>query len=375
MSRLQPRDLPALLVQSPAGGRVRAALAVGLVVCGVLSGIIVFGDQKVVISDARPQLVSLGGGLPEGIAYRIGDDVTTETELATSVAVLKGLYGIREPEDGRKADDFRRDVTKAVVVSAVLARQAADRGIEVSEDQVEEQLVTLVQSAYGGDRDAFVSTLADKGVSEDDVRAEIRNQLQNLQLFTDVTADVEQPESAVARAYYAEHSAEMVAAERRTLSNIVVASKEEAQEILGRLRRGQRFATLARSFSLDGQTQQAGGDLGALTLADLEKAYGTAAFAARPGLPFGPVKTESGWNIGVVRSVTPERKLSFAEMEDTIKAVLLDDARQQSWSEFISDALRRADVEYADSYRPADPTAPPSDELGLPTDSPVVEED
>jgi peptidyl-prolyl cis-trans isomerase C len=351
-----------------------AVLLAAFVVLGTLSGLMAVGEEQLVLRNGQPELVPLGEQLPEDVAMAIGDEDITIAELETAVAVLSGLFGITEPDDPEEADTFRRDTAKAIAVSRILSAAADDRGIDVADEKVEEQLRLLVENAYVGDQDAFVATLAEKGVAEDDVRDEIRNQLRNLELFTDVTEDVEEPSTEEARQYFDEFREELVSAERRRISNIVVVSRKDANAILKLARSGQDFSDLARRYSLDNQTRETGGRLGPLAETELEARYAEVAFAADVDVPFGPVQTQSGWNVGVVTEVVPSRALTFDEVADTIKARLYDDARLEMWNDFIAEQIEEADVTYADRYRPADPAAPPADDYIAPPGTPPTED-
>lgn len=345
---------------------VGVALLVVLLISGALSGVVAVGGDRLVLRGGEPALLPLGEDVPADVAFTIGDDDVTITELEDAVAVLGGLYGIQEPEGADDADTFRRETAKAVAVTRILAAAAEERGVQVSDDKVEEQLRALVDSAYGGDDDAFVAALGEKGVSEDDVREEIRNQLRNLELFNDVTADVEQPTADDIQTYFEENRQDLVSPERRALSNIVVGSRSDAVAVLRAVRSGDDFSTVARRVSLDNQTRGKGGALGELAKSELEPAYAEAAFAAEVGEPFGPVRTQSGWNVGVVTDVTASRPLTLNQVSDTIKARIYDDERLAVWNDFIADQIAEADVIYADRYRPEDPDGPPADDLVTP---------
>lgn len=344
-------------------------------VLAVLAGLAAVGGDKLVLRDGRPALVSLDGGLPEGVAFRLGEDDVTVAELEDDVSVLVGLYGISAPEEDEQADKYRRDTAKAVVLSRLLDRAARGRGISVSGQKIDEQVTTLVQNAYGGDRSRFVAVLGEEGVSEDDVQQEIRKQLQNLELYTQVTKEAAAPTEAEMRAYFQEHRDELVTPERRTLANIVVATREEAARIASRARAGEDFADLARRHSLDAQTKEKGGALSTLAQADLQPGYGEAAFKAGRGAVFGPVETPSGWNVGVVRSIEPSRPLAYADVVEALKAKLLDDRRQELWTDYLGDILRKAEVVYADRYRPQDPDSPPKGDRGITPAPPATTDD
>ncbi|PIY59850.1 hypothetical protein COY95_04900, partial [Candidatus Woesearchaeota archaeon CG_4_10_14_0_8_um_filter_47_5] len=74
--------------------------------------------------------------------------------------------------------------------------------------------------------------------------------------------------------------------------HILVATKEEAQEIIALLNNGSDFAELAQEYSLDSAE---GGDLGWFGRGVMVTAFEDAAFALEPGEISVPVETQFGW--------------------------------------------------------------------------------
>ncbi len=73
--------------------------------------------------------------------------------------------------------------------------------------------------------------------------------------------------------------------------------KALAAQVLNEARAGRDFAALAREYSKDQGSGQAGGDLGWFTKGRMVPAFEKAAFAARPGQIVGPVRTPYGIHI------------------------------------------------------------------------------
>lgn len=330
----------------PETAQLRRTVGVLLAVVAIAAGFLVVRD--------------FANRLPGDAAFRIGDRVVSTDELRRRVEVLKGLYGIQPPEDPSELDRFRRDTAKAVAVSDILDGAAREEGIQIPRKNVQDQLGEIVRASYDGDRAALTKMLGDKGLSEQDVLDEIENQLQNVQLFSRVTASVQPATDQQAREYYDANKQLMVSPEQRRLSNIVVSSEAEAADVLRRARSGEDFARLAEERSLDEQTKSNGGDLGMLAKEDLEPEYAEAAFGVRDRELFGPVRSESGWNVGRVAAVQPAVPLSFEQLKETIKKKLADDAKLSRWRDWLGERIRQAKVEYADEYRPSNPDAPPS---------------
>jgi peptidyl-prolyl cis-trans isomerase C len=79
-------------------------------------------------------------------------------------------------------------------------------------------------------------------------------------------------------------------------AHILVKSESEAKAVLERLKKGEKFATIAKSVSRCPSGKN-GGDLGTFTRGKMVKEFETAAFALQKGEVSGLVKTQFGCHI------------------------------------------------------------------------------
>jgi peptidyl-prolyl cis-trans isomerase C len=296
--------------------------------------------------------------VPADAAFKVGDTVVTKTELARRTQLLGALFGVRQPPDPAGQDAFRRDTAKAIATSTILDKAAADRGIVISDKTARDMLAKMVNEQLGG-QSAYVQLLGQSGASETDVLDEIKRQLATQQLFTQVASpSVGEVTDDVVRSYYRDHPTEEVTPEQRHLRNIVVASEPEAADVLKRVSTGTDFGATAGQSTLDQSTRAAGGDLGFLPKQQLDPAYGDAAFRAPPNGLFGPVKTQSGWNVGQVLEVRPATQLSQVPFDKAVGSLgerLRSDRALATWRDWQAEQVTQAHVRYADEFRPADP--------------------
>ncbi|NMO92275.1 peptidylprolyl isomerase [Actinomycetospora sp. TBRC 11914] len=307
--------------------------------------------------------------LPEGAAFAVGNRVVTAAEYDKRLKTIEALYGAQAPADPAGADRFRRDAAKAMAVADVMANAEADRNIVIPDTKVRQQLTDMISAQYGPGPDGeqkFVTALGQVGSSEPEVLDEVRQQYAAAELIKQVTDPVQVPDSDLP-AEFPKYAARLGTPEQRKLSNIVVPTQDQANDILNQLRGGAPFADLARTQSLDGATKAAGGDLGDPVTADkLQQSYAQAAFAAPQGQPFGPVQTSQGWNVGEVTQILPGKPADFAQSQIPLKQAVTNDRKIAAWSSWLQDQLRSQDVRYADAYRPADPDGAPAGLGGTP---------
>jgi peptidyl-prolyl cis-trans isomerase C len=111
--------------------------------------------------------------------------------------------------------------------------------------------------------------------------------------------------------------------------HILVQTREQALEVIGRLEKGEDFAALAKSVST-GPSGKRGGDLGYFTAGRMVPAFSEAAFSLQPGsFTEKPVKTQFGWHIIKTEDKRSTKPKSFeevrGELRQTIAKKLADD--------------------------------------------------
>lgn len=80
-------------------------------------------------------------------------------------------------------------------------------------------------------------------------------------------------------------------------SHILVKKLGQADDVLNRIRTGEKFASVAREISLDRPSAKRGGNLGYFARGKMVKKFEDVAFGLRVGEISAPVKTEHGYHI------------------------------------------------------------------------------
>jgi peptidyl-prolyl cis-trans isomerase C len=300
---------------------------------------------------------------PGGAALEARGRTVSVDELERRTEVLKALYGLEPPDksDRKRADAFPRDLAKSVAVALIVQAEVDDRGLQAGDKAVRDALDRYVAERFPeGGRARFIESLGNQGVSEAEVLAEFRRLIETNRLFQAVTEKVTVSDDELPRAFE-ERKDRLAVPERRRIRHLVVADEAQARAALARLQGGEAFAAVAKEVSLDAATREGGGDLGVLSAAELAGPFAEAAFAAVVGQPFGPVKTDLGWHLGVVEEVTPGRPVTLDEVRDQLRQQLVGERRLSEWRKFLGKEIGEAHACYAARYRPADPDAPPPD--------------
>ena len=150
-------------------------------------------------------------------------------------------------------------------------------------------------------------------------------------LRSDVAGDVQVSEQQL-RDQYEISKQRYLQDEQRQARHILIlfdddetAAEAIANDVLTRVRAGESFAALAEEFSKDGGTATNGGDLGALTEAQLPEALGEAVFDMQEGEVRGPVKGDFGFHVVRLDRILESGPLPF----DQVRASLLTELQDQ----------------------------------------------
>jgi peptidyl-prolyl cis-trans isomerase C len=294
-------------------------------------------------------------------ALKVEGATVSAAEFSRRIELLRALYDVRPPTEEAKLAAFRGDAAKGMAVAVLVAHDVAKRNLQTADKTVRDGLDRFIAQRYPeGGRSQFIQALGNYGISEDDVLGEFRRLLETRSLFQAVTADVTVSEDDITRTF-GERKDQLAVPERRHLRHLVVKTEAEAQTALNRIDGPETFDTVAKDVSLDTSTKDQGGDLGTVSQAQLDPAFGTAAFGAAKGKTFGPLQTKNGWHIGLVEDVTAGHPVTLAEVHDALKDTMVAELRLTKWRGYLGERIKDADACYAKGNRPADPKAAPTD--------------
>jgi parvulin-like peptidyl-prolyl isomerase len=186
----------------------------------------------------------------------------------------------------------------------------------------------------------YLDTVSEVNYSRQDLRKLVERQVLQQKVYDAVTSDVEKTAEQV----WARH--------------ILVATEEEAQQVLERLNNGENFADVAAEVSTDTSNKDQGGDLGWFAHERMVEPFSNAAFAMEVGEISEPVKTDFGYHIIQVLG-HEERPLDETQLQQAQSTVF------QDW---LTEAKAAANVEtYDATWQAAIPNDPevPQDLLSL----------
>ncbi|MDP3786433.1 MAG: peptidyl-prolyl cis-trans isomerase [Candidatus Omnitrophota bacterium] len=148
---------------------------------------------------------------------------------------------------------------------------------------------------------------------------------------------------ADAKAYYDGNKDKFKEPEKIKVFHILVDNEAEAKDILAKLKAGADFAALAKEKSKDASKEN-GGELGFIAKGQTVPEFEQAAFALQPGQLSDVVKTQFGYHIIKVNEKQPEKELSFDEVKDQLKQMLLSQKQKDRFDSLLKELKDRNKV-------------------------------
>jgi parvulin-like peptidyl-prolyl isomerase len=315
--------------------------------------------------------VGCGGGDEEDAAVPgdavavVGDKEISRARFDLLITQAEATFKARKQEFPKlgtpEYEQLKQAVLRSLIEEAEFQVGAEELGIEVSEEDVDKRLEELKQEFFQGNEEKYKQELEKQGLSEQQVRAQLRNQLLSERIFKEVTKDVEVTDQEV-EDYYEENKAQFGTPQSRNVRHILVKSKAKADELYARIKGGADFAPLARKFSQDPSSAEQGGKFAAEKGATVPP-FDKAVFSLKTGQLSKPVKTEFGWHIIEATSVIkPASTKPLSEVEQSIRQQLLQQQQNDAMNKWVADLKKRlaGDIAYAAGFKPAPTTTAPT---------------
>ncbi|MGM9950463.1 MAG: peptidylprolyl isomerase [Lysinibacillus sp.] len=268
-----------------------------------------------------------------------------KTVYALTIAASLGLAACSNPGDevivstaagDLTQDEFYNEIKKLAgpqLLQQVVVEKVLNDKYEVTDEEIQEKYELYVQQ-YG---DQMATVLEANGYTEETFKQSLRFTV----LQEKAQADVKVTDEEV-QEYYDQASQELHA------RHILVATEEEAKEIIKELKDGGDFAKIAKEKSTDTASGAEGGDLGWFSVGKMVPEFNDAAYALEVNTISEPVKSDFGYHIiEVLEKREVEGYGTFEEKKEEISETLLN-AKKADWASIQSQLLKEAKVEVKD---------------------------
>jgi parvulin-like peptidyl-prolyl isomerase len=293
-------------------------------------------------------LVALAAGCGGGDEAVPADAVAVVAGEPIAKAEFDAL--IRRAEAGAKAQgrkfpeagtpeyaQLKRQAVDILTQREEYDQKAADLGVEVTDAEVDKRLDQLKQQYFAGDEKRFEAQLKQSGLTEADLRQDIRSNLISEEIYNKVTADVKVTDKEIA-AHYQRNQKQYTQPETRDVRHILVGEKQKAlaDSLYDQVKANPKlFPQLVKRHSKDPGSKAQGGKL-TIVRGQTVAPFDQTAFLMRTGQISRPLKTQYGYHIiQALSNVKPAKTTPLGEVQTTIRQALLQQKKNETMNKWV----------------------------------------
>ncbi len=234
------------------------------------------------------------------------------------------------------------EILDQLITRQLIFQEANRIGITISEEEVDEEIDTIIEESFQGEEEEFLMVLEQYGISLEAFREDARLNLLAAEIALE---QVDFTEEDVEK-YFAEQRFLYDQPEEIEARHILVEDEAEAQEVVGLLEEGEDFSDLAREYSIDMSNKDDGGYLGFFGRGRMVEEFEEAAFSLEIGDLSGPVATEYGYHIIEVLDRVEEEEVQFEDVKDQVVEAMTEEKIPQVINEIIPSLYEQSEIDY-----------------------------
>lgn len=310
-------------------------------------------------------LAGVTGCGSKDVAAIVNGEEISKAELEAQVnRLMEQSPEMFKGEEGEsRLVEFKRQLLDNMINNVLVRQAAAERGIEVTDEEVNAQIDDL--KAGFPTEDDFNKALSDANLTVEDLKQQLRDQLATQRLMEELVGDDEVTDEEIAK-YYEDNKAKFEEQSSTRASHILFDKddKATAEKVLAEVKGGAAFDELAKKHSKDAGSAAQGGDLG---WSDPARPFVAEFQAALDKLEVGEisdlVETEYGWHIIKVDETRDERTKPLDEVRDQIEAAILQQRNTTAYQDFLAGVREKATIEILiDELKPVESEAQDADQ-------------
>ena len=300
----------------------------------------------------------------EEIVAKCNGDIVTRGDLDRSRReLIESLRanGVVGDELEKQLAEREKNLLRDKIDQLILAQKGKDLNINVDSD-VSKQMAAIQSDSKIADPEKFQAYIKEQsGMPFEDFKLEMKNRLLTQRVIREEVTDKMSVKHEELEKYYNEHKTDFVREEQIALQEILISSEgkdpagvaaaeKKAKDLVGRARKGERFAEMARDNS-DSLTAKSMGEFPApfkkgMLSANLEDAV----WNQPKGYITDPIKTSNGFLILRVEDHQKAGQAELSEVESRINEILLAPKLEAAVREYLTKLRKDAFLEIKADY-------------------------
>ncbi len=291
----------------------------------------------------------------------------TDRQIEQRLALFQIAYGHQFSRS--EMGPARSAMAEQMIDEYVALAEAKKQGIRIKDEDVSKETTRLKSimrdRAYGGSVQRLNMALKQAGITDEDLKAMVKDEMIIRSLHEKVTGGIKLDPNE-ARQYYEANKAQMREPESVKYREIRVSTEEEARRALDELKGGADFVEVAKKYApqnekpnipqdsthsgVSGSSGIQGPPPGELMgpfykgSGQIVKEVEDTAFALEAGQTSGLVQSAVGYHIIKVEELKPAKEFSFEEVRDRITNGILEQKKMAAWDKYIADLREKAKI-------------------------------
>jgi foldase protein PrsA len=305
-----------------------------------------------------------GGKVPSGAVAKVGSDQITQQQFDALLDQAKRSYKTQKrpfPKAGStEYNTLKNQAVQYLVQRAEFAQEAGTLGITITDKEIADRLAQIKKQYFGNSEKKYQQQLKQQGLTDAQIKDDIKAQLISEQIFKKVTASATVSDADVKK-YYDAHQSQYGVPEQRVIAHILVKSKALADKLYKQIQNGANFAALAKKYSQDPGSKNLGGKL-TISKGQTVAPFDQTAFLMQTGQVSHPVKTEFGYHIiKALGPIKPAKTTPFSQVKESIRQQLLQQKRNDLMTKWVDKVKKdfAGKIHYQAGYTPPTTSTPP----------------
>ncbi len=314
------------------------------------------------LAQARPSNPEspYGGTTVEEIIARVDDQIITKSDYDRSQAE-RDQEMRQKGASMQEISESHKELLRDLIDQQLWLAKGKELGI-TGETELVNKLNEIRKQYNLATMEDLEKAAKEQGVSFEDFKANIRNQIVTQEVMRDQVGRKIAPTPGEIQRYFEAHKQEYAQPESVKLGEILISTgtqpddekkladaKAKADDIEARLHAGGDFTQLARSFS-DGTTAAQGGDLGQWKKGQLDPVFEQKTFALKTGDVTDPIRTKQGYVILKVIQHIPGGVPELKDVENDVEQNYFEAKAAPAMREYLAQLRDEAAIYIKPGY-------------------------
>jgi peptidyl-prolyl cis-trans isomerase SurA len=307
-----------------------------------------------------PAVLSVSSKIVNTIAAIVNDEVVTLYDVNLEAQPIIREAEKKSPLTNETRSQIRRAALERLIEKKLVDQKIRELNIKVTDEEIRQAIDDVKKQNSMASQDVLVSALATQGLTFEQYRSQLKEQIEKLKLVSmEVRAKIQVGESET-REYYEANRAKYSEDESFRARHIFFRTNEKAPAedikrtmntalmVLAEAKSGKDFAELAKSYSEDPAARKDGGALGTFKKGDMMPELESAILAMKPGEVSELVYTTSGFHIVKLEERTSGKMKPFESVKAEIEETLYRKKSEDRFNLWAKELRTKASIEMKD---------------------------